>query len=103
MSSVLPRGLTAFAAFAAGWSVGCGANFHEDDDHDDRQQWGQVALPEGLVVIIEPSPAGQEEAAVDETGETLGQKLLKHAGKAVGLPRDLAENHDYYLYGTPRK
>ena len=63
----------------------------------------QVALPEGLVVIIEPSPAGQEEAAVDETGETLGQKLLKHAGKAVGLPRDLAENHDYYLYGTPRK
>lgn len=46
MSSVLPRGLTAFAAFAAGWSVGCGANFHEDDDHDDRQQWGQVALPE---------------------------------------------------------
>ena len=63
----------------------------------------QVALPEGLVVIIEPSPAGQEEAAVDETGETLGQKLLKHAGKAVGLPRDLAENHDHYLYGTPKK
>jgi hypothetical protein len=62
-----------------------------------------VVLPEGLAVNIEPSLAGQQEPALDNAGETLGQKLLKHAGKATGLPHDLAENHDHYLYGTPKK
>lgn len=64
---------------------------------------GPVSLPEGLKVQIEPAPAGQHEVAIDDNAETLGQKLLKHAGKAVGLPGDLAENHDHYLYGTPKK
>jgi hypothetical protein len=62
-----------------------------------------VILPEGLKVQIEPASAGRRETAIDDGGETLGQKLLKHAGKAIGLPRDLAENHDHYLYGTPKK
>jgi hypothetical protein len=62
-----------------------------------------VSLPEGLRVHIEPLPAGKVEAATGGSAETLGQKLLKHAGKAVGLPPDLAENHDHYLYGTPKK
>ena len=44
-----------------------------------------------------------QQAGDEERAETLGQKLLKHAGKAVGLPQDLAENHDHYLYGTPQK
>jgi hypothetical protein len=42
-------------------------------------------------------------AALDENGRTLGEKLLKYAGKAVGLPPDAARNHDHYLYGTPRR
>jgi hypothetical protein len=25
------------------------------------------------------------------------------AGKAVGLPEDLAENHDHYLHGLPKR
>ena len=62
-----------------------------------------VILPEGMKVQIEPAPTGQPEVATDLNNETLGQKLLKHAGKAVGLPHDLAENHDHYLYGTPKK
>jgi hypothetical protein len=62
-----------------------------------------VTLPEGLAVKIEPSPAEPQEAAIDDSGETFGHKLLKHAGKAVGLPSDLAENHDHYLYGTPKR
>jgi hypothetical protein len=61
-----------------------------------------VILPEGMKVQIEPAPTGQLEVAADFNSETLGQKLLKHAGKAVGLPHDLAENHDHYLYGTPK-
>ena len=37
-------------------------------------------------------------------GETLGQRLQKLAGIAGdGLPEDLAENHDHYLYGRPKK
>ncbi|HEY4759967.1 MAG TPA: hypothetical protein VIH42_05245 [Thermoguttaceae bacterium] len=62
-----------------------------------------VTLPEGMKVQIEPAPTVQQEITTDDNGETLGQKLLKHAGKAVGLPQDLAENHDHYLYGTPKK
>lgn len=62
-----------------------------------------VTLPEGLAVNIEPSAAGQQVPAIDQNGETLGQKLMRHAGKAIGLPSDLAENHDHYLYGTPKK
>jgi hypothetical protein len=62
-----------------------------------------VTLPEGLEVSIEPSGGGEESPLLDENGQTLGQKLMKHAGKAVGLPPDLAENHDHYVYGTPKK
>jgi hypothetical protein len=62
-----------------------------------------VKLPEGLVVTVEPSATGRQQATSDEVGETLGQKLLRHAGKAIGLPGDLAENHDHYLYGTPKR
>jgi len=63
----------------------------------------QVFLPDGLKVQVEPLPAAQAEIGTENSDETLGQKLLKHAGKAVGLPPDLAENHDHYLYGTPKK
>jgi hypothetical protein len=62
-----------------------------------------VTLPEGLKVQIETAPTGPYERAAKDNTETLGQMLLKHAGKAVGLPQDLAENHDHYLYGTPKK
>jgi hypothetical protein len=35
--------------------------------------------------------------------ESLGDFVLRVAGKAEGLPADLAENHDHYLYGTPKR
>ena len=60
-------------------------------------------LSEGLVVSVEPVGSTEPEGSLDEGGLALGQKLLKHAGKSVGLPPDLAVNHDHYLYGTPRK
>jgi hypothetical protein len=62
-----------------------------------------AVLPDGLEVRIEPVDSSQETGLLDEEGLTLGQRLLKHAGKSVGLPSDLAVNHDHYLYGTPRK
>ena len=55
-----------------------------------------VSLPDGAVVEV---------ALLAESNEkpTLGQKLMKYAGKAKGLPKDLARNHDHYLYGVPKK
>jgi hypothetical protein len=53
-------------------------------------------LPEGTKVRIEPFDV---DSALDE----LSASLLSVAGKAVGLPSDLAENHDHYLHGTPKR
>lgn len=33
----------------------------------------------------------------------LSEKLIKWAGRAKGLPCDLAENHDHYLHGRPKQ
>jgi len=63
---------------------------------------GQVNLPEGAEVRIELSPSQSDESVLDENGQTLGQKLLRYAGKATGLPADASRNHDHYLYGTPK-
>ena len=34
---------------------------------------------------------------------TRSRKLMKYAGRAVGLPEDAALNHDHYLYGAPKR
>jgi len=53
-----------------------------------------VALPEGSEVHV---------ALVDQADEDLNAILLRHAGKGRDLPSDLAENHDHYAHGKPRK
>jgi hypothetical protein len=53
-------------------------------------------LPDGAEVEVKVAPAKKERSA-------LGRKLLKFAGKAKGLPPDMAKNHDHYLYGLPKK
>ncbi len=55
-----------------------------------------VALPEGAVVNVDVVENGRSPA-------TIWEKLLELAGTVEGLPPDLAENHDHYLYGTPKK
>jgi hypothetical protein len=55
-----------------------------------------VKLPDGTrveLVIKEQAPR--------ET--SLGQRLLKLSGIAKGLPSDLAEQHDHYIHGTPKR
>jgi hypothetical protein len=68
---------------------------------------GQVPLPDGTRVRVQPVG---ERATPTDTGasqpssaQTLGQRLMKFAGRARGLPRDAARNHDHYLYGTPKR
>lgn len=61
------------------------------------------ALPEGVEVRVEIVPAESEGPLLEEQGQTLGQKLMKYAGRAVGLPEDAAAQHNHYLYGTPKR
>jgi hypothetical protein len=55
----------------------------------------EVELPDGAPV--------QVELLDTDAGSTLGERLMKFAGKAEGLPPDLARNHDHYLHGTPKQ
>ena len=59
---------------------------------------GDATLAEGTMVRVEPVEPAQERAA-----STLGEMLLTFAGKAKGLPPDMARNHDHYLHGLPKK
>ena len=56
----------------------------------------QARLAEGTKVRVEP-------VGSDEVVPTLEDLLAPVAGKATGLPTDMAEQHDHYLHGTPRK
>ena len=51
-------------------------------------------LPEGARVRIE---------VFSPTDPTLFERIGHLAGKAKHLPPDAAEQHDHYLYGTPKK
>ncbi len=54
-----------------------------------------VELPDGTEVQVEVA-GGRDETV-------LGKKLMAYAGRAKGLPRDLAAQHDHYLHGTRKK
>lgn len=56
----------------------------------------EVSLPSGTKVRVETIEAWPGE-------EALGQKLRALDGIATGLPKDLAENHDHYLHGKPKR
>ncbi len=53
-------------------------------------------LPEGTRVRI-----GLLESA--SPPDSLGAFLLKSAGTIQGLPADMAEQHDHYLHGRPKR
>lgn len=57
---------------------------------------GDQKLPEGARVEVAVKP-------VQQAASPLGEVLLRHAGKAVGLPEDMAAQHDHYLHGTPKR
>jgi hypothetical protein len=59
-----------------------------------------INIPDGTKVSIRV--LGQIERA-STTSSSLGKRLLKHAATVAGLPSDLAEQHDHYLHGTPKR
>ena len=61
----------------------------------------QIPLPEGAAVqvqIITSQPVAGPETEIP----TLAERLKDFIG-ILELPEDAAENHDHYLYGTPKK
>ena len=58
------------------------------------------------VIVVEgesPLPEGAKVKVVIPAESTLGERLRKFKGVAQDLPADLAENHDHYLHGTPKR
>jgi hypothetical protein len=43
------------------------------------------------------------DALANKSEKTVWEVLREFAGKAKGLPPDLASNHDHYLYGLPKR
>jgi hypothetical protein len=61
-----------------------------------------------VVVLDEPAPwpeGTRVEVAVQSAEKrlTLAEKLLRHAGTVPDLPADMAEQHDHYIHGTPKR
>jgi hypothetical protein len=54
-----------------------------------------VHLPNGTPVRVE--------SLTEQPGESFGKRYAKFVGAVKDAPRDLAENHDHYLYGGPKQ
>jgi hypothetical protein len=54
-----------------------------------------VSLPDGTIVAIEPIESVRM--------MTLAERYKDIIGIAPDLPPDMAENHDHYIHGTPKK
>ncbi len=57
---------------------------------------GSPTLPEGTKVRVQPT---EMKAALSD----LSAQLRSLRGAADDLPEDLAENHDHYLHGHPKR
>jgi hypothetical protein len=63
-------------------------------------------LNKGIVVLDQPAPWPEgTRVEVQTAGKTLSlaEKLLRHAGTVPDLPADMAEQHDHYIHGTPKR
>ncbi len=61
----------------------------------------------GVVVFEAQSPPDGAEVrveVVEKSGSAdIWNKLRKYSGSIKGLPRDMAQNHDFYIHGAPKK
>lgn len=61
-----------------------------------------LVLAEGTVVDVQVVVPNSPEAANSEP-PTLYERFKPLIGVVQGLPADLAEQHDHYLYNTPKR
>lgn len=62
----------------------------------------------GVVVVDEPAKLAEGakvKVIVDDIqpGQSLREFLMEFAGSCQGLPPDMAEQHDHYIHGTPKR
>jgi hypothetical protein len=62
-----------------------------------------AALPDGTDVTVRPVTRKAAKGSPQTSKSRSRRKLLRHAGKATGLPADAARNLDHYLYGHAKK
>jgi len=69
-----------------------------------------AALAEGSRVEVVIKTTHEKEPGVTsgapdpgKAASPLGEALMQLAGTAVGLPQDMAEQHDHYIHGTPKR
>ncbi|MBM4086066.1 MAG: hypothetical protein FJ272_14875 [Planctomycetes bacterium] len=60
-------------------------------------------LPDGAEVDVIPFSPPATTGHGDHERPTLAERFKDFIGVCKGLPADLAENHDHYLYGTPKR
>ena len=60
-----------------------------------------VHLPDGTEVTVEPREKAAESPGAPP--QTLGERYAKYIGCVNTGLGDLADNHDHYLYGTPKR
>ena len=63
---------------------------------DQPAPWPEGTRVEVLLKVVEPREQ-------EERKPTLSRRLLKHAGTVPGLPADMAEQHDHYIHGSPKR
>jgi len=63
---------------------------------------GPLLLPNGVKVTVSVQ-ADRDHIETEGQFPSLYDRLKSVAGKAKGLPADLAINHDRYLHGQPKR
>ncbi len=59
---------------------------------------GEFPWPDGTPVVVDAVSGAHRQGV-----PTLYERLKDFIGIADDLPEDLAENHDHYLHGRPKK
>ena len=66
-------------------------------------------VKEGVVVFDGPARPAEgvtvrvEEMAASEQAPTWGEVFKGLIGAVEGLPEDMADNHDHYIHGAPKR
>ena len=67
---------------------------------------GPAKLPDGTevqVLPVKPPASARRATRKGQKPRTVADRLRPLIGCLKGLPSDLAENHDHYLYGVPKR
>ena len=63
----------------------------------------KASLADGTEVTIRPVKPRSGRSGKARKPLSLAERLGPVVGMAENLPEDLAQNHDHYLYGLPKK